>query len=196
MGIRRSVTWLLLSRRGHRSACTRPSLQIWVWNRGDVSPRYTRDSEPRCCTGRQGPHSCPRDPLGCAGHARKVYHCPLTPSVPPAWGSWPSTFCPPRSVTLALDGAPSKAAPGLSHHLPKSVHTSKAISPRLPLGQEEVWFGPVSVPQATDLPQLLGLGAGSCTMGEPSASGQPDNYLPPVLRCMEHPWCPLCPSIL
>lgn len=141
VGIRRSVTWLLLSHRGrHRSACTRPSLQIWVWNRGDVSPHYTLDSEPRCYTGRQGLHSCPRDLLGCAGHARKVYHCPLNLSVPPAWGSRPPYFlssqvsdwrarrCPQQSRPRT-QSPPSQVCARQQSHLPGARRRSGLCPP-------------------------------------------------------------------
>lgn len=65
-----------------RGRASKPGCEI-----AGTSLLTTHPTGPRCCTGRRGPHSCPWDLLGCAGHARKVHPCPLNLSTPPAWSS-------------------------------------------------------------------------------------------------------------
>lgn len=119
-------------------------------------------------------------------------HCPLKLSMPPARG------------TCLATGPPVLMGQCLLHIL-GGVPSNAARDPALPLSQVQVYqqsclpqaaLGPLSVPKATTLLQLLGLGGRSWTMTEPLGSHQPEDYMPPVLGCLEHPWCPLHPSIL
>lgn len=70
----------------------------------------------------------------------------------------------------ALSGAPAKL-PGNQHRRSSEcAHTSRAVSPRLRPRLDEARFAPLSVLKAAALLPLLGLGARSHVMGEPSAS--------------------------
>ena len=174
VGLDSVIWWLLLSHHSrHCSAHIRPSLQTGAGSPGDVTPHSVS-------------HTAPGDPIPEPGACWVVlvmpgrcHHCPLHFSMPPAWGTHAAAVpSVPTGQRLAhtLGGTQH-------HHSPASTHTSRAGPFGLHLAQVEVWFGPLSVPEATILCHVSGLlHDGRVSSRHPPAHA----HLPPVPRCLEH----------